>query len=201
MSRLLDTVRSIVRETFPRYDYLGPRKYRVVRMSADRVELQIVNRALGLPDILPISQWPGAAGVWAQLQPGALVLVQFIDGDPSQPIVTHYEPKGGAGFRPVEMHLCAGSTGASPTEHATSAEASVNLLASVIATLCSAIPGVWTGADVATKFVAAINTALAIAASSTIAPYAVALTAALAAKTPNTTGLVPGVGWPSVRGG
>jgi hypothetical protein len=179
MSRLLDTV----------------------RMSADRVELQIVNRALGLPDILPISQWPGAAGVWAQLQPGALVLVQFIDGDPSQPIVTHYEPKGGAGFRPVEMHLCAGSTGASPTEHATSAEATVNLIASVIAALCAATPGAWTGAGIATTFVAAINAALAGAASSTITPYATALTAALAAKAPNTTGLVPGVGWPSVRGG
>lgn len=201
MSRLLDTVRSIVRETFPRYDYLGPRKYRVVRMSVDRVELQIVNRALGLPDILPISQWPGMAGAWAKLTPGAEVLVQFIDGDPSQPIVTHYEPKGGAGFRPVELHLCAGSTGASPTEHAVSVEAVVNVLSCTIAALCAATPGAWTGADLGTKFATAINAALAAAATSTIAPYSVALAAALAAKAPNTTGLVPGVGWPSVRGG
>lgn len=110
MSRLLDTIRSIVRETFPGYDYLGPRKYRVVRMNVDRVELQIVNRALGLPDILPIAAWPGMAGAWAKLAPGAEVLVQFIDGDPSQPIVTHFAPKGGAGFVPVDLDIDATGT-------------------------------------------------------------------------------------------
>lgn len=109
MSRLLDTVRSIVRETFPRYDYLGPRKYRVVRLSANRLELQIVNRSLGLPDLLPIAMWPGLAGAWAKMTPGAEVLVQFIDGDPAQPIVTHYAPKDGNGFVPVEVEIDASS--------------------------------------------------------------------------------------------
>jgi len=105
VSKLLDTIRSLVRETFPRYDYLGPRRYRVVRLSVDRLELQIVKAATGLPDILPISMWPGVAGAWAKLSPGAEVLVQFIDSDPAQPIVTHYAPKGGVGFVPVEVSI------------------------------------------------------------------------------------------------
>jgi hypothetical protein len=83
----------------------GPVKYRVSRMNVDRVELQLVNRRAGLPDLLPISMWPGVAGVHAQLTPGAEVLVEFVDGDRSQPIITHFAGKGGAGWSPVELVL------------------------------------------------------------------------------------------------
>lgn len=83
----------------------GPVKYRVSRMNVDRVELQIVNRRAGLPDLLPISMWPGVAGVHSTLTPGAEVLVEFIDGDRSQPVVTHFAGKDGAGWSPVELVL------------------------------------------------------------------------------------------------
>src|SRR6185369_4111767 len=58
--RLADAFRSVVGRVTDGAIY-APRKYRAIRMSGDRVELQIVNRALGLPDILPISMWPGMA--------------------------------------------------------------------------------------------------------------------------------------------
>jgi hypothetical protein len=94
---------------------LGLYRYRVVNMAAGpegRVSLQAVNRAIGLPDIEPISQWPGVAGVHADLTPGVEVLVSFIEGDRSQPIVTHYAGKDGSAYVPVELVI--GGEPASP---------------------------------------------------------------------------------------
>lgn len=88
----------------------GPILYRVSRVTVDRVELQIVNRRDGLPDLLPVSMWPGVAGVHATLTPGAEVLVEFVDGDRTRPIITHFAGKGGAGFVPVRIDF-----GESPT--------------------------------------------------------------------------------------
>lgn len=84
---------------------LGKYRYRVVRMASERVELQAVRKDAGLPDVLPLSMWPGVAGVHAELAPGAEVLVEFIEGDRAQPIVTHFAGKDGVGFVPVSLTL------------------------------------------------------------------------------------------------
>lgn len=89
----------------------GVYRYRLVRMSVDRVELQVVRKGSGLPDMLPLSMWPGVAGVHAVLTPGAEVLVEFIEGDRTMPIVTHFAGKDGVGFVPVQLTL-GGDTGA-----------------------------------------------------------------------------------------
>lgn len=83
----------------------GVYKYRVSRMTSDRVELQAVTRAHGLPDMLPVSMWPGVAGAHGDLTPGAHVLVQFIEGDRTQPIVTHFAGKDGVGWTPANLTL------------------------------------------------------------------------------------------------
>lgn len=89
----------------------GCYRYRVVSMAGDgRCELQAVRKLAGLPDIRPISQWPGVAGTHALLTPGAEVLVQFVEGDAAQPVVTHYAGKDGTGFVPVLLTL-GGATG------------------------------------------------------------------------------------------
>jgi len=49
--------------------------------------------------------YPGSPGHWAELVPGANVIVAFIEGDPAQPIVTNFEPKGGPGFRPAKLTI------------------------------------------------------------------------------------------------
>jgi len=86
-------------------------RYRVVSMASDgRCALQAVRKAAGLPDIQPIAQWPGVAGVHAELTPGAEVLVAFIEGNPAMPIVTHYAGKSGVGFVPVSL-VIGGTTG------------------------------------------------------------------------------------------
>lgn len=89
----------------------GAYRYRVVRMNAERVELQAVRKLPGLPDLLPLSMWPGIAGAHAELAPGAEVLVSFLEGDRAQPIVTHFAGADGQGFEPVRLHL-GGTSGA-----------------------------------------------------------------------------------------
>jgi len=89
----------------------GSYRYRVVRMAADgRVELQAVRRVVGLPDILPVSQWPGVAGCHAELTPGTIVLVQFAEGDRTLPVITHFVGKDQPGFVPVSL-VIGGPTG------------------------------------------------------------------------------------------
>lgn len=83
----------------------GHYRYRVVRMAGDRVELQAVRKVVGLPDLLPLSAWPGIAGAHAELTPGAEVLVAFIEGDRAQPAVVAFAGKDGVGFVPVRLTL------------------------------------------------------------------------------------------------
>lgn len=92
---------------------LGLYLYRVVRMapgSQNRVSLQAVHRDSGLPDIEPITQWPGVPGLQTDLAPGAQVLVAFIEGDRTQPVVTHYAGAAGEGFVPTGI-VIGGPTG------------------------------------------------------------------------------------------
>jgi hypothetical protein len=83
---------------------LGKWRYRVVELAGDRVNLQIVRKATGMPDVLRVPHWPGTPGVEFELTPGAEVLVEFLDGgDPSLPAITGYAGKGGVGFQPQTM--------------------------------------------------------------------------------------------------
>ncbi len=101
-SRLAGLVETIVNRIVGA-NLWGSYRYRCVRMSVDRVELQPVSRRPGLPDVLPISMWPGVAGSHAELTPGAELLVEFIEGDPSQPVITGFVGKGGPGATPVRL--------------------------------------------------------------------------------------------------
>lgn len=83
----------------------GAYRYRVVRMVGQRVELQAIRAAAGLPHLLPLSLWPGVPGAFPELTPGAEVLVSFIEGDPTQPIVTSFVGADGPGFVAVSLTL------------------------------------------------------------------------------------------------
>lgn len=84
----------------------GLYRYRVVSVAGDgRLDLQAVRKASGLPDVATVSQWPGIAGTASKPAPSSEVLIAFIDGDPTQPIVTHYSGQDGAGFVPTSIVL------------------------------------------------------------------------------------------------
>jgi hypothetical protein len=94
-----------ITETAIRRRLYGKYRYRVVRTAGDRVELQARSTRAGLPNVLPVSMWPGIAGAHAELTPGVEVLVEFIEGDRLQPIVTGFAGKGEQGFVPVSLTL------------------------------------------------------------------------------------------------
>jgi hypothetical protein len=103
-SRIGRALRSIAREATNKTAFHGLYRFRVVQMNGTRVDLQAVRKQAGLPDTLPVDVWPGMAGLFSsQLTPGALVLVAFIEGEPSAPIISHFEPKGGGGFLPINL--------------------------------------------------------------------------------------------------
>lgn len=108
--RLPALLRSIV-ERITAGRLYGKYRYRVLRMAGDRVELQAVSQAAGLPDVIPVSMWPGVAGVHAQLSPSAEVLVEFLEGRRTMPVVTGFAGKDGKGFVPVSLTL-GGESGA-----------------------------------------------------------------------------------------
>jgi hypothetical protein len=81
-------------------------RYRVIRMVGERVELQAVRQDAGVPDLILISMWPGVAGAHATLEAGAECLVQFIEGDRTRPVITHFAGKDGVGHVPAALALC-----------------------------------------------------------------------------------------------
>lgn len=109
LGRGLDALAAIARAEVERRLF-GLWQYRVIQRSGDRLELQAVRAADGLPNVLPISIWPGVAGAFAEIAAGAEVLVQFVGGLRSFPIVTHACPKGAGGFVPFTLKLTADSS-------------------------------------------------------------------------------------------
>lgn len=103
--RTLRTLRALIRESLPELTFLGRYRYRVVRQVGRRLDLQVVRKRSGLPDILLVPVHPGMAGLAAELTPGTIVLVEFIEGDPRLPIVTHFAAEDEPGFLPVELAI------------------------------------------------------------------------------------------------
>lgn len=102
-SRLAGLLRSIITHAVAG-ELPGCYRYRVVTMNSDgRCDLQAVRKQAGLPDLRAVSQWPGVPGAYPTLTLGAEVLVQFIDADPGQPLITNYIGPGGAGFTPQQL--------------------------------------------------------------------------------------------------
>jgi hypothetical protein len=154
-SRLVDALRTIIDRAMDGRLF-GHYRYRVVRMSGDRVELQAVRRRAGLPDVLPVSMWPGVAGVHAALTPGAECLVVFIEGRRAEPIVTHFAGKDGSGWSPANLTLDATSEiklGNTATNYVALANLVNQELDNIQATLDAFIPGSG-GAEFPTPYIA-----------------------------------------------
>lgn len=107
--QLLDAVRAIVDRATDR-KLFGLWRYRVIRMSGNpeaptgpRVHLQSIRRDIGLPDIEPISMWPGVPGAHARLRNSTEVLVQFVEGDRTRPVITHFVGNDGQLWDPREL--------------------------------------------------------------------------------------------------
>lgn len=97
-ARLLDQLRPFDR-------YRGTWEYRVVSQSGDRLDLQPASSRFGLPDLRAVRTRPGVPGCKATHALGSLVLVAFVNCDPSRPCVVGFDDPESPGFAPGALEL------------------------------------------------------------------------------------------------
>lgn len=82
-------------------DYAQLIRYRITQQNSDgRLQLTAVDPSDGFPQTLPLSVWPGMAGLSAKYVTGTVVLVEFIGRDPKNPIVRGFD-----GSAPTQLNL------------------------------------------------------------------------------------------------
>ncbi len=86
----------------PRARYRACYEYRVVLQAGERLSLQPVRVASGMPDLanVPVRLAPG---VKARHLQGSLVVVAFADADPSRPFVFAGDAPDAPGWMPLEL--------------------------------------------------------------------------------------------------
>jgi hypothetical protein len=94
----LSALRRLVLSLFPELRYTGTFEYRVVTISGERLNLQPVRIASGMPSLGRVPVRPGTAGLKSIATLGELVLVVFADRDPSRPQVIAFDAPDAPGF-------------------------------------------------------------------------------------------------------
>jgi hypothetical protein len=84
-TRLMTALHNLVEE-LGGTKYLKVYRYRFVQDRGRGLALQAVDKVAGLPDAIPVLVW-GPAGIKAKLKGAQEVLVDFVNGDPTQPVV------------------------------------------------------------------------------------------------------------------
>jgi hypothetical protein len=108
LPRRLEAFRRLVEALDPRRQYRGATEYRVVTQEGNRLNLQAVRAASGMPDLarVPVRLAPG---IRAEHTPGSFVLVAFADADPARPFVFAGDAAGAPGWTPATLSIMAAS--------------------------------------------------------------------------------------------
>lgn len=91
----------IVQARTPEAFYYGFYEYAVVSQDGPRFGVRPVSTGPALGTIDRILPWPGIAGASADLVVGSSVVVSFLDGRPSRPIICGYLPPSSPGGVPL----------------------------------------------------------------------------------------------------
>lgn len=86
--------------------FYGKFGYRVVKQSGSRVDVEADDAGTGLPSMVRVQLVPAIDGSMPTLRPGTAVLLEFVNGDPSRPIVCGGDPTAA----PISVDLPAGVT-------------------------------------------------------------------------------------------
>jgi len=103
-SRRVDALQQLLDALDPRRKFRAAYEYRVVTQSSDRLNLQPVRVASGMPDLSRV-EVRLAPGVKAQHMLGSTVMVAFADADPSRPFVFTGDAAGAPGWMPLGLEL------------------------------------------------------------------------------------------------
>ncbi len=90
ISRAEAALRALVRE-YAGVATLKTYEYRYALSSGGGLALQATDPSAGAPDLNPIAEGTGMAGVLATLAPSTLVYVTFVAGRPTQPLLVSYD--------------------------------------------------------------------------------------------------------------
>lgn len=110
-SRLRRDLQAMIRHLVPELPYLSPVRYRISKANPgdNRWWLQAVSRDLGFPDTLPIPV-RSFSGLKAEHALGAIVLVQFVEGDPTMPFICGFAAPDESGWLPATITVDASDT-------------------------------------------------------------------------------------------
>lgn len=106
---IVETIRTVVRDLFPRLEFAGDYEFRVAAQDGAFVDLKPTDAALQLPALRQIP-FRGAAGIASTLQVGARVIVRFVNSDPGRPYISAVIGEDDTGHGPVAMRLVASSS-------------------------------------------------------------------------------------------
>jgi hypothetical protein len=85
--------------------YFPPTEFRVVTQSGNRLNLQVVRKGTGFGDLSGVPMRPGIAGWKGNVALGENVLVWFVEGDPSRPVVVAHDDPDAPGWMPLTIEL------------------------------------------------------------------------------------------------
>lgn len=108
-SRRLAAMRRMLEQLQPRAKYSGVWSYRVVSRTGERLNLQPERASMGMPDIRNARIMPGVQGCKGETTLGSIVLVSFINADPSRPVVVAFDDADSSGFDPARLYIGSGA--------------------------------------------------------------------------------------------
>lgn len=111
-SRLLDPWQRLFEAFDPHRHFRATWEYRVDGNDGKRLNLSPARKSTGMPTLLRVPVRAGAPGIDADYLRGTLVLVAFVDADPTRPAVVGFEDPRGSNFVPDELRLAEGTKGA-----------------------------------------------------------------------------------------
>lgn len=103
--RRLAALNRILDALDPGRRFRGTFEYRIVAQSGERLSLQPVRSRADLPDLSRVPVRAGMAGLKATYAPGAHVLVTFLDGDATRPVVTGFDAPDQPGWAFLTLTL------------------------------------------------------------------------------------------------
>ena len=99
----VQAVARLVQAVAPWVRYSAPYEFRVVSQTGERVTVQPVRSSSGFDFLEGVPIRAGIPGARFDLIPGTLVLVSFVDADPSRPVVTGFDAPDAPGFLPIQL--------------------------------------------------------------------------------------------------
>jgi hypothetical protein len=87
--RLLAAIRSLIRAEFPTFDYLGVYEYSIqgVNPSDNSIDCSPTDTTIPLPTVSALPLKTSLVGESVEATVGTLCLVEFVNADPSRPVV------------------------------------------------------------------------------------------------------------------